>query len=508
MTNDSPENVYAATVGINKGTATFSDNVLTLAGGTTIALGVAILVTPITSRLFGPEAFGLAALFNSGATMLGVIACLRYEMAIVLPKKDKDSAQLFALCCIALVAMVSLTAVLTVVFGTRALVYLDAVVLQPYLWLFPLYVFLEGLQLPLNYWYTRHKRFKTRSAGRIVSSFSASIAEIAGGLAGFRAGGNLVVIRIFYLFSFPAYLLWRLSKVEARYIARNISHSGILKVAKRYRKFPLLDALSMLLGQLAWYAPIILLSAFFSPTVCGFYAKALYFLYIPSLIVGQSVGQVFLQESAASMAEGNNIAGLVEAVLNRMIAIGLFPFALLLIIGPEIFGVFLGARWTEAGVYVQILTPHLFMVFVLESIMNLFGTLGKQELNLLTSALYLILRVGIIVGGGLLLSDVRLTLFIFMVFNVLFDLWHTLLLLRAAKLSARWPLYHFIRCAVYVLPSVIPIAALKWWLGLEAIYLIALTPIFLIPYIVLVLRYDRELYNLFWKYLQRVRAFV
>ena len=220
---------------------------------------------------------------------------------------------------------------------------------------------------------------------------------------------------------------------------------------------------------------------------------------LPSLIIGQSVGQVFLQESAASKAEGRNLAGLVEAVLNRMITLGILPFALLLIIGPELFGLFLGARWTEAGVYVQILTPHLFMVFVLGSIMNLFGTLGKQELNLIPDALYLILRVGTIICGGLLLRDVRLTLFIFMVSNVLVNLWQTSLLLRATKLSAKRPLSHFMRCIAYVVPSVILIAALKWWFCLEAAYLVALTPIFSIPYVVLVLRHDRELRNLLLK---------
>ena len=119
MLSDSSEKASTPTSEIKKGTATFADNVLTLAGGTTLALGVTVLASPITSRLFGPEAFGLAALFRSGAAMLAAIACLRYEMAIVLPKKDEDAAPLFALCCIALVAMTIFAAVLTMVFGTR-----------------------------------------------------------------------------------------------------------------------------------------------------------------------------------------------------------------------------------------------------------------------------------------------------------------------------------------------------------------------------------------------------
>jgi O-antigen/teichoic acid export membrane protein len=264
----------------------------------------------------------------------------------------------------------------------------------------------------------------------------------------------------------------------------------------------------MLLDQLSCHAPFFLLTAFFSPVVCGFYAKALYLLSLPSLIIGQSVGQVFLQESAASKAAGRNLAGLVEAVLNRMITLGMLPFALLLIIGPELFELLLGARWTEAGAYAQILTPYLFMVFVLGSISNLFGTLGRQELNLLPRALYLIVRVGSIICGGLLLRDVRLTLIIFMVSNVLVNLLHTSLLLRVTKLSAKRPLSHFMRCNAYVVPSVILLAAMKWWFCLEAAYLVALTPIFSLPYVALVLRHDRELRNLLIKNLRRFQAFL
>jgi O-antigen/teichoic acid export membrane protein len=106
MPNDSGKKAVAATSEIKKGTATFADNVLTLAGGTTLALGEAELASPITSRLFGPEAFGLAALFRSGAVMLAAIACQRYEMAIVLLKKDADAAQLFALCYIILLTFI------------------------------------------------------------------------------------------------------------------------------------------------------------------------------------------------------------------------------------------------------------------------------------------------------------------------------------------------------------------------------------------------------------------
>ena len=506
MLNKPSEKTVSATSEIKKGTASFADNVLTLSSGAALALGATVLASPITSRLFGPEAFGLAALFQSGAMMLGTIACLRYEMAIVLPKNDEDAAQLFGLCCLSLMAMTALTAILTFLFGTRILLYTNALELRPILWLFPIYVFLVGLQLPFNYWYTRQKQFKISALSRILSSFPISMAEISGGLAGFRSGGNLAVIRILSLIISPGFLVWRLLSGDARFIVSNLNYGGILKSAKRYIKFPLFDSWSTLLIHLSAHIPIILLSSFFSPAIGGLYAKSFYLLQFPFMIIGQSVGQVFLQESAVSRADGKNIAGMVEAVVNRMITIGVLPFAILAILGPELLGLFLGSRWEEAGVYAQILVPQLFMVFSVGSIISLFGTLGKQELNLFTIALGLLLRLVILICGGLFLRDVRVTLFIFMVANVAIGLWRTSMLLHASKSSVKRPLAHFLRCAAYSVPCILPIAAMKWWFCLEAAYLVALTPVFSIPYVVLVLRHDLELRNLFLKYLRKARS--
>jgi hypothetical protein len=127
--------------------------------------------------------------------MLATIACLRYEMAIVLPKDDGDAAQLCALCQIILLATTALTAILTYLFGTRVLFFIKASELNPIPWLFPIYMFVIGIQLPLNWWYTRQKQFNIKATNRILNSFPISIGEIGGGWAGFRTDTNLVVIR-------------------------------------------------------------------------------------------------------------------------------------------------------------------------------------------------------------------------------------------------------------------------------------------------------------------------
>ena len=507
MPNDYSDETIAPPPQIRKGTATFADNVLTLMGGATIAIAVTVLAAPITSRLFGPEAFGLASLFRSGTTMLAFIACLRYDMAIALPEKDDDAAQLFALCCLLLIVMTALTAILTYVFGTRLLLYLQADELTPILWLFPLAVFLLGSQLPGKIWYLRQKQFGTNATAKVINVFPISVSEIIGGSAGFRAGGDLVVCRILGYIFVPTFYVWRLSRGDFRFIINKFSIRGILRSATKYIKFPLFETMTVLLHLLSIQAPIFLLTSLFSPAICGLYAKAIYLLVLPSIVIGESMGQVFLQESASAKAANRNLAGLFETVFNRMITIGTLPFAILAIVGPELFELFLGTRWAESGVYTQILAPQIFLCFLLGSTATLFGTLGKQELNLISTALLLFLRVGILVYGGLMLWGVRLTLFIYMAASVLVYLWRISFLIRATKVLAIRPITHFLRCIAYAVPSVMPIAAMKWWFGLEALYLVALTPIFAIPYIALSLRNDLVLRNLCSNYFRRVLSF-
>ena len=75
----------------------FAANVSKLITGSVLAQGLGVLVAPIVARLFAPEAFGVAALFASITGTIGVVACLRYELSIMLPKSDEEAANLFGL---------------------------------------------------------------------------------------------------------------------------------------------------------------------------------------------------------------------------------------------------------------------------------------------------------------------------------------------------------------------------------------------------------------------------
>ena len=75
----------------------FSKNVLTLVSGTAIAQIIPIAISPVLTRIYTPEEFGIYAIFTSIVIIFSVISNGRYELAIVLPEKDEDAINIFAL---------------------------------------------------------------------------------------------------------------------------------------------------------------------------------------------------------------------------------------------------------------------------------------------------------------------------------------------------------------------------------------------------------------------------
>ena len=72
----------------------FSKNVLTLMTGTTIAQTIPVAISPILTRIYTPEDFGIFAIYLAITAILGNIVSGRYELAIMIPKKDEDAINL------------------------------------------------------------------------------------------------------------------------------------------------------------------------------------------------------------------------------------------------------------------------------------------------------------------------------------------------------------------------------------------------------------------------------
>ena len=393
--------------------SSFATDVLKLVTGTTFAQIIAILASPLLTRLYGPEAFGFLALFTSITSIIGVIACMRYEMAIMLPKTDEEAANLLGLCLLC-VAVISGLTVPALYFGGDALLsLLKAPGLAPYLILVPVFVFISGVFLALNYWNSRTKHFGRLSVARVTSSLATTGTQLGAGFAGYATGGSLIGANLVGVSVSTGVLGGQIWRDDHTLLRRSISWQGMIDGLKRYKKFPLIDSSSALMNTASWQLPAFLLAAFFSPVVVGFYALGFRMLQFPMSLIGSSIAQVFFQRASEARSDGT-LPFLVENVFRLLVMIGIFPILAVTIIGPELFAVIFGDVWAEAGLYAQVLSIWAFVWFISSPLSTIWIVLEKQAFGIRVTTLNFLTRIISLVLGGITGSPVvALLLFAF-----------------------------------------------------------------------------------------------
>ena len=119
----------------------FNRNILTLMTGTTIAQAIPIAISPILTRIYTPEDFGIFAIFLAITLIIGSIANGRYELAIMIPKKDEDAINIFALGFIITTSISLLLLVLVLIFQKYFIFLLKNEEIGVWLYFFPILLF-------------------------------------------------------------------------------------------------------------------------------------------------------------------------------------------------------------------------------------------------------------------------------------------------------------------------------------------------------------------------------
>jgi O-antigen/teichoic acid export membrane protein len=389
----------------------FASDVLKLVGGTAFAQALSVIASPIITRLYSPEAFGVVSLFLAITGIISVIACFRYELAIMLPKEDGEAANLLGLSLLIAVIISALLIPLSWVGRSSLLRLLNAPELAPYILLIPLAVFASGVFIALNYWNSRTRLFGRLSVARINASISTTGAQIVAGLAGYPTGGSLIGANILGSAVSTLILGGQIWRDDRKIFMEYVCLDGMQAGLRRYKKFLLFDTWAALLNSLSAQLPILLLSSFFTSTVIGYYSLGYRVLTLPMGLIGTSLGQVFFQRAAKARFEGN-LGELLEKLVPHLVVVSVFPFLILVLFAEELFKIIFGVQWAEAGIYAEILAPWVFIAFVVSPISTLFSVLEKQRISLLENIILVISRAGSLIIGGFL-GNVFIALILF-----------------------------------------------------------------------------------------------
>jgi len=441
--------------------SSFATDVLKLVTGTTFAQAVTILASPLLTRLYGPEAFGFLALFTSITSIIGVIACMRYEMAIMLPKTDEEAANLLGLCllCVAVVSGLTMPALY---FGGDALLsLLKAPALDPYLILVPPFVFISGVFLALNYWNSRTKHFGRLSVAWVTSSLATTGTQLEAGFAGYATEGSLIGAKLVGSVISTGVLGGQIWRDDHALLRKSISWRGMFEELRRYKKFPMIDSGSALLNTVSWQLPAFFLAAFFSPAVVGFYALGFMVLQLPMSLIGGAIAQVFFQRASEAYRQGI-LAPLVENVFVVLLKLSVLPMLLLTVAGEELFFVIFGAAWGEAGIYTQILSIWTIFWFISSPLSNILSVREKLTVGLGTTLLNFSTRFLSLTIGGVLGSAV-LSIALFSISGVLVYGFSCSVFLRLAGIPVLKTLRLITKSLTLAVPFLIPLILVKFF---------------------------------------------
>tara|TARA_B110000467_G_C18285849_1_gene461531 strand:+ start:32 stop:1303 length:1272 start_codon:yes stop_codon:yes gene_type:complete len=368
----------------------FSQNVLTLMTGTTIAQAIPIAISPILTRLYSPEDFGLFALFISITSIFGSIANGRYELAIMLPEKDEDAINIFALGFIITSVISLILFIIVLLFNDYISSLLNNNEIRIWLYFVPIAVFFTGLYNILNYFNNRQKKYRDLAKATVIKSIVTATIQLSVGFIKSGVSG-LISGQIGSYFVANTKLLKNI--IKDRVLISKVTRVKIIALAKRYKNFPRYSMWAILANSLAQNFTNILISSIYSVTTLGFYSLVQRILGIPSSVIGNSIGQVYFEEATKEKQRTGKTIKTFISTVKKLIIIGLPIFGILFFIVEDLFAIVFGQEWKIAGMYAKIVIPLFFIRFVVVSVSNTNNIFELQKLALVWQILLLLLSL-------------------------------------------------------------------------------------------------------------------
>jgi O-antigen/teichoic acid export membrane protein len=347
--------------------------------GKSLAGVIGLLTMPIVARLFSASDFGVAALFLSLSVIVANVAALRYEMALVLPKEEPEALLLLAVAYRILIACCLVLLVCTVGYKLSHFTVPVLESLGVWLWFLPLGVLLLAILQIQEHWLGRKRQFKLMAKSVILGTTVVGSTRIGLGYFAGTSVFGLIVGQMLGQLS-RLFVQKEASVDGVRATFRRVAWSDIRKVAAKYSDFPRLNAPAELMITATQQLPVIFFGVLFSPATVGFYAMTVRLTHWPLSIVTNSVRRVFLQKAAEIRNKGKSLRFAFLTTTGTLAVLGVVPVTVLWFYGEPLVTWLLGEQWTEAGRFLEIISPWLFVLWVTVPANPIFVVLRQQKL--------------------------------------------------------------------------------------------------------------------------------
>lgn len=391
----------------------YKKNILIMVGGRVVAQVIPILLTPLFTRIYSPEEFGIFSVYATIVSFVAMISNGRYCLSIILPKENEKAKNLVVLSSFFTFLVSVLMLIILLFFGRNFFVLLNVETINKYLPLLILNILFIGLYEALFYYELREKKFKILATNVIIQSTTLVVVRLITGYLGFTSFGLILSYMVGYLVAYIILLL----KSDFSFSIKSFKNSS-KELLFKYSNFPKFSLLSDGLSTMVSMSPNIFLNKVFGSISAGYFSVSDKVLGSPIWFITSSVGDVFKQEASEQYRNYGSCRTVFEKTSRALSLIGIVPFLIIFIVAPYVVPFLFGNEWTPVGDYIRIFSTMYFTSFVVNPVAYVVYIINKQKYAILFQSLkFSNIVIAFVIGAyyhnltyGLLLWSILITI--------------------------------------------------------------------------------------------------
>jgi len=371
--------------------------VLTLLMGSSFAQALPIAISPILTRIYSIEDFGVFAAFLSISAILQTFINGKYELALVTSTNKFETIHIAALGLIIATVISLILTVIIFLFAGQISDLLDIKGIGNLLFFLPITIFLSGLWNIFNYLAISLQKYNHLKNVSIQKSIFLAISQLSLGF--FKTGIlGLLLAQTLSQISGNLHLKSKLGILKPKIFFKIFSTSKLKKVMIKYINFPKYQVLSTFANQTSRELINISTVALYGLNALGLLGLTNRVLSAPLTIMTSIYYQVLLKEASDERKITGSASKSFKRTLQRLIYTGLPIFAIIFLTAEDSFALIFGESWREAGTYAKLMTPLLFIRFVSSPLAAVTQVFNKQKSMLYINLSLILVSLIIIVS--------------------------------------------------------------------------------------------------------------
>lgn len=265
--------------------------------------------------------------------------------------------------------------------------------LGKWLWTLPFVLLSIALFNVVNYWFSRKKEYKVAATSKLLYSSAGEPLKLAGGYFGMGVSGLIVGTVIGNIAA--AFYSWRQYKLSEPLGFNLLSKDRIKELANEHSNYPRFALSGAVLNNLAQWAHVVVFIFFYGEKALipiGLIALSRRIFFNPLGILSTSYGQVFYQR-ISEIQDPYELKKFYLKNLGRFLAFASALVIIVQLLPSNTLGFIFGEEWTEALVYLKILSYWYALNFVIGTLSFILYRLQLQLYTLLVDIFHFLIVI-------------------------------------------------------------------------------------------------------------------